>query len=282
MKITRYLYIFIVIIASFFVFQSHLLSGDFGENSNTPSENEDTQISENPEIPAQEIEAAGNRDFTDTEKGTQQQSETLTPVPSRGKYDSWDESLLETLSFLQSPLPGAQVTTKDSQLPGAPRAYRNGTHEGLDFYHGYCGIPINYGDPVLAAGPGVIYRIDHDYIETPMGERDELLRVSQELDDTPEDILDMLRGRQVWIIHPFGMITRYAHLDNVAGDLQEGDLVEAGQFIGTIGNSGTSDGANGSTLNAHLHWELWIGESYLGEGLPPSESRALLQSILDQ
>ncbi|MDO9535006.1 MAG: M23 family metallopeptidase [Bacillota bacterium] len=279
MKITRYLYFFMIIIACFFVFQSQILSGDSGDS---PSKSEDTQINENQKTPVDDTEAAPNHDLTETEEETQQQSETLTPIPSRGKYVSWDESLIKTLSFLQSPLPGAQVTTRDSQLPGAPRTYRNGTHEGLDFYSGYCGIPINFGDPVFSAGPGVIYRIDHDYIEALMEERNELLKISHKLDDTPEEILDMLRGRQVWIIHPFGVITRYAHLDNVAEDLQEGDLVEAGDFIGTIGNSGTSDGANGSTLNPHLHWEIWIGESYLGEGLPPSESRALLQIILNQ
>jgi murein DD-endopeptidase MepM/ murein hydrolase activator NlpD len=275
LKSSRYFYIFIVIIACFFVFQSQILSGDSGE---MPPEIEDTQINEKPGIP---VDHTSGHDLTEKEEGPQQ-PEGLKPIPSRGKYVSWDESLIETLSFLQSPLPGAQVTTRDSQLPGAPRAYRNGTHEGLDFYAGYCGIPINYGDPVFSAGPGVIYRIDHDYTETPMDERNELLKISHGVDDTPEEILDMLRGRQVWIIHPFGVITRYAHLDNVAEDLQVGDLVEAGDFIGTIGNSGTSDGASGSTLNPHLHWEIWIGDSYLGEGLPPSESRALLHILLNQ
>lgn len=281
MKFRRYFFLSIIVIACFFIFQSQILSRDSGELSSPLLISEDTQKSENPKIPIHNI-TAPDHELPESQEETQQPFEDIKPIPSRGKNYSWDEPLMETLSFLQSPLPGAKVTTRDSQLPGAPRAYRNGTHEGLDFYSGYCGIPINFGDPVYSAGPGVIYRIDHDYIETPTEERNELLRISHELDDTPEEILDMLRGRQVWIIHPFGVITRYAHLDKVAEELQEGDLVEAGVFIGTIGNSGTSDGANGNTLNPHLHWEIWIGQNYLGEGLPPSESRALVQKIMDQ
>ena len=44
------------------------------------------------------------------------------------------EGLIDYLSFLQTPIQGAQVSTKDSHLPGAERPYRNGVHEGLDYY----------------------------------------------------------------------------------------------------------------------------------------------------
>ncbi len=192
-----------------------------------------------------------------------------------------DESLIKLLGFLQSPIPGARITSRDSQLPGAPRTYRNGTHEGLDYYDGACGVPIQYGNPVYAAGEGTIYRIDHHYTELAEQERSDILQVSSELDDTPTDILDQLRGQQVWIQHRGNVKTIYAHLRSVAEDLQEGDPVKAGDFIGNIGNSGTSDGMKGTTANAHLHFEIWIGENYLGNGLPAEKTRKLLQELLE-
>ncbi len=192
----------------------------------------------------------------------------------------WEQDLVAKLQFLQSPLPGAGITTRNSQLPGAPRAYRNGTHEGLDYYNGFCGIQIRFGDPVYAAAEGIIIRIDHEYSEPDAAARRELLAVAHSRPETPQDILDVLRGRQVWIEHKKGIITRYAHLQDVAEHLQEGSLVEAGEFIGTIGNSGTSDGARGNTLNAHLHFEIWLGDYFLGQGLTPSKMRKLWQEVL--
>ena len=192
-----------------------------------------------------------------------------------------DSELIELISILQSPLPGAKVTNRDTQLPGALRDYRNGTHEGLDLYDGYCSIPIHYGDPVYAAGDGVIERIDHNYVELITEDRDEMLRICAELPETPADYLDLLRGRQVWIRHPNGIRTYYAHLSNTA-DLEEGDQVKAGDLIGEIGNSGTSDGALGNKAGAHLHFEVWIGDNYLGKGLPASETRRLLKVIFEK
>lgn len=194
-----------------------------------------------------------------------------------GEYDN----LVRQLSFLQSPIPGATVSTRDSHLPGAPRPYRSGIHEGLDYYSGFCGVPVNFGDPVYAAGGGYVYRIDHDYSEPATAQRDELLRQSIAAGSTSAAVLDMLRGRQVWISHEHGVVTRYAHLHEVASQLQVGDRVEAGTLIGTVGNSGTSSGAIGSQDGAHLHFEIRLGDSYLGKGMEPGAVRLLLQKILE-
>lgn len=192
----------------------------------------------------------------------------------------WDAAMVRRLSFLQSPIPGAGISTRDTQLPGAPRPYRNGTHEGLDYYNGYCVVPVHFGDAVYAAGDGVIYRIDHEYSEPALAERQKWLEESAAAGDTPEEILDRLRGRQVWIVHAEDVVTRYAHLDTVCEKLQLGDRVEAGEFIGTVGNSGTSNGARGTRDDAHLHFEIWVDNYYLGEGLGPVEVRSLWQQIL--
>ena len=141
----------------------------------------------------------------------------------------WDEKLVDQLTFLQSPIPGANISSRDSQLPGAPRAYRNGTHEGLDYYQGYCGVTIHFGDPVYTAGAGIVIRVDHDYMEPTIPEREEFLQLSAAEGDTPEHILDKLRGRQVWVSHAFGVVTRYAHLDTVSENIEVGDWIEAGR-----------------------------------------------------
>ncbi len=216
-----------------------------------------------------------------TYKPVAAESALLLPQLDEEGVPTWNQSLVDQLDFLTSPLPEAAISTRDSQLPGAPRAYRNGTHQGLDYYDGFCGIRIRFGDPVYAAGDGVIYRIDHEYSEMDAPARREILDTAQSLEDTPEDILDKLRGRQVWIKHDYGVMTRYAHLYQVADNVEIGDPVKTGDLIGTIGNSGTGDGARGSTLNPHLHFEIWLGDYYLGQGLTPPEVRHLWQEVLD-
>lgn len=228
-------------------------------------------------------------DFTDKDDAEnieerEQAEPVITPIASltvsEDKDNLWNEELVRQLSFLQSPIPGANISSRDTQLPGAPRAYRNGTHEGLDYYNGFCGVPIYFGDPVYAAGAGVVTRIDHGYSEPSVGEREKMLKLSAAEGDTPEDILDKLRGRQVWIVHAFGVVTRYAHLDTVSENLQVGDWIEAGNYVGTLGNSGTSNGARGTQNDAHLHFEIWVGDYYLGKGLPLDEIRSLWQQVL--
>ena len=39
-------------------------------------------------------------------------------------------------------------------MPGAPRAYRNGIHEGVDFYNADNCVPVDIGTEVLAAKVG--------------------------------------------------------------------------------------------------------------------------------
>lgn len=57
-------------------------------------------------------------------------------------------------------------------------------------------------------------------------------------------------GRVVYIKHPFGIETRYAHLARIR--VKKGQSVSRGQKIGDMGNSGRSTGT-------HLHYEVRIG-----------------------
>ena len=112
-------------------------------------------------------------------------------------------------------------------------------------------------------------------------EYDEVIRISMEEEITPEEMLDKLRGRQIWIEHQYGIITRYAHLDSISADIAVGDYVEKGQVIGTVGDSGTKSGVVGRTLSAsgasHLHFEVWRRDGFLGQGLSPDEVRHIYQ-----
>lgn len=191
------------------------------------------------------------------------------------------DMIVELLDFLHSPIAGAAIRMTDGQLPGAPRAYRNGTHEGVDYYDGFCGVPIRRGTPVLAAADGVVTRIDHTYIEMTAEQRAEYRRQSAQAPTTPAEILDRFRGRQVWIEHAGKVLTRYAHLDSVNAGISVGDAVAAGQQIGTVGNSGTPPAITGGEGEMHLHFEIWLNGHYLGERLPPQEIRNILQRILE-
>lgn len=151
----------------------------------------------------------------------------------------------------------APLSTRLELLPGAPREYRSGVHEGIDF-------PAPAGAPVRAAAAGTIVRIDREYAEWSERERAAALAAAARLGATPSETLDRIRGRQVWIDHGDGIVTRYAHLESVA-DLGVGDRLEAGAVVGAVGASGLPEGG------AHLHFEIRVDDQYLGEDLAPDE-----------
>lgn len=183
-------------------------------------------------------------------------------------------------SMFLVPIEGATISSRAVHLPGAPRAYRNGTHEGFDFYDGTVSVEIAYGTPQRAAAAGVVIRADGDYVEhTPAEYEDLIARATGSL-STPPEVLDGLRGRQVWIRHPGGFVTRYAHLSGVAEDVVEGTRVAQGQVIGYTGNSGTIEAAEGRRDEPHPHVELWRGEeTYLGQDMEPGAIYAVAAQV---
>ncbi|MFW6198766.1 MAG: M23 family metallopeptidase [Acidobacteriota bacterium] len=189
------------------------------------------------------------------------------------RYDDW------RLSGFRMPIVGARLPDADRLLPGAPRRYRFGTHQGFDMYPGHVGTPTGYGGPVVAAKAGTVIRADVDYEEMTPEEYQEAIATSRAAGATPPDILDQLRGRQVWIDHGHGIVTRYAHLSSIAPEIREGVEVDAAQIIAFVGNSGMEAGTQGSESGAHLHFELRIDDSYFGEGLSPDAIRSAARGI---
>jgi murein DD-endopeptidase MepM/ murein hydrolase activator NlpD len=164
------------------------------------------------------------------------------------------------------------LTQRDLQMPGAPRHYRLGVHKGADFYWAN-------GTPVYAAVGGTVIRAMVDYEQPSQADFNRRRAQNLELGYTAPNNLDFYRGQQIWILQEDGFVARYAHLGGIAWDIEEGTAVIAGQQIGMVGNSGSPLSVNSETADAHLHFELWLDDIYLGQFLRPIETRELLQQL---
>lgn len=172
-----------------------------------------------------------------------------------------------TVRGLVLPIDGVGLPTDADLLPNAARAFRAGWHEGIDF-------PAPTGTPVHAVAAGVIVRIDHEYVDWDRETENLALDEAIQLGFTPSSTLDRIRGRQVWIDHGHGVVTRYAHLSAVA-DLAVGAVVDAGTILGFVGSSGHPEGG------PHLHLEVRIGSSYLGDRLDGDALLAAIDAAFD-
>lgn len=198
--------------------------------------------------------------------------------PAEGRPDNL--SRLLALGPFIPPIAGLRyIPERDSLLPGSPRVYRFGIHQGLDLYGGTAGVEIPYGTPVLAVATGRVIRADRDYQEMTLAEWETLIAECVRLHRTPPEILDRLRGRQVWLDHGNGLVTRYVHLSGIADEVVTGTVVQQGQVIGYAGNSGTSEGAEGSKAGTHLHFEISLDGAYLGKWLTLREVRQVLEEL---
>lgn len=179
----------------------------------------------------------------------------------------WQSTLTYVWPISGDPL---DLTPRDLQMPGAPRHYRQGIHEGTDFYWAN-------GTPVYAAAAGTVIRATVDYERPSEATFNRRRAENIELGYTTEENLDFYRGMQIWILQEDGFVARYVHLSSILAGVEEGTAVSAGQQIGLIGNTGSPASVNSETEDAHLHFELWLGDIHLGQFLRPIEIRELLE-----
>ncbi len=191
-----------------------------------------------------------------------------------------DPDLLESLRGYAVPIEGAHLTNRDFQMPGAPRHYRLGVHEGIDWYGHTVGVPVDRNTPVHAVADGVVIRALVDYQPLTAAQAEAWRERCRAAGYTPPEVLDGYRGRQVWIDHGGGVVSRYAHLSRIEPGIVEGAQVRRGQIIAYVGNSGTPASVNSRTVEVHLHLELWVGEHFVGQFLRPIEAREWLGKIL--
>jgi hypothetical protein len=176
-------------------------------------------------------------------------SATLGRLP----LDERSDRRVRVVRGLALPLEDVALPIEAELLPNAPREFRGGWHEGIDF-------AAPSGTAVHAVAAGTVMRVDRDFEDWSRESEGAALAAAVGLGYTPAATLDRIRGRQVWIDHGRGVVSRYAHLSVVA-DLVVGETVERGQVVGMVGSSGYEEGG------PHLHLEVRIGTSYLGDGL---------------
>ncbi len=205
---------------------------------------------------------------------------TATAVPPTPTPEAPDLSVFRNFSY---PIEGGCLPEGDQLMPNAPREYRSGIHEGMDFYAYDNCTDITVDTPVFAAKDGTIVRLDVSYTPLTQGELDGAATRIAGGGANDFEVVDLYRGRQVWIDHGKGIVTRYAHLSSVETNLYEGDRIAAGTVIGHVGDSGTPESLSspGAEAEIHLHFELRIGDTYLGEGLGPEDTRVLYQQLFE-
>lgn len=102
---------------------------------------------------------------------------------------------------------------------GARRAYNEGPYTS---YHAGVDLRGATGTPVHAPAAGTVVLVDSLAV----------------------------RGNALMLDHGWGVLTGYWHLSSI--EVEEGQVVEQGEVIARVGNSGLSTGS-------HLHWEMWVG-----------------------
>jgi murein DD-endopeptidase MepM/ murein hydrolase activator NlpD len=176
------------------------------------------------------------------------------------------------------PIAGGCLPRGDQLIPNAPRPYRKGIHEGVDFYGSDNCTAIGKGTAVLAAKAGTVIRADLDYTDLTAADVTKYLA-----DPLSDEALDKFRGRQVWVEHGRDaagarVVTRYAHLSGIAPGITRGTQVAAGQLIAFVGESGTPESVRAPGSEYHLHFEIRAGDGFLGQGQAPAQVRALFQA----
>jgi len=127
----------------------------------------------------------------------------------------WELSRQPPPTALPMPVAGVRAS-RIGETFGAPRG-RYRIHAGIDIF-------AARGTPVTSTTRGVVVSIR----EGGLG------------------------GKQVWVLGPAAQRHYYAHLDAWTDGLREGDVVQAGDALGIVGDSGNARGTP-----PHLHYGIY-------------------------
>lgn len=189
--------------------------------------------------------------------------------------------ILDTrLAGLSMPLAGAHMPTHPGVWAGSRRLYRFGVHHGTDFFNDPGnGTHVSMDTPVYAADTGKVVRADVDFKDMDMAQYGRVIAQCQKEHISSEVNENFLRGRQIWLDHGQGLITKYAHLDKIEPGIKNGMKVSTRQLIGYVGVSGTGENLPGRAKYPHLHFEIFLDGKYVGYGLTPSETIGVYEDI---
>ncbi len=176
-------------------------------------------------------------------------------------------------SELTAPIRAATFSMTRKHLPGIARGEFSAPHKGFDFIDGVSGRPLASDEPILSVADGEIVRIDHHYEPPQPSTLQFWAGLTDEKGLAGDHARNQLHGRQVWIRHESGHVSRYSHLSRVHPELAPGDPVEQGQAIGLIGHSGIPPTKDQPEPQSRLHFQLWTadGTRYLGKDLTALE-----------
>lgn len=130
----------------------------------------------------------------------------------------WELSRMPPPTAVAMPVDGV-AADRVADTFGAPRG-RDRTHQGVDIF-------AARGTDVLSATRGIVSSVR----EGGLG------------------------GRQVWVLGPAGQRHYYAHLDDWAPGLAEGDVVAEGSVLGSVGDTGNARGTP-----PHLHYGIYASD----------------------
>jgi peptidoglycan LD-endopeptidase LytH len=186
---------------------------------------------------------------------------------TQAKLEVFEKAAVLENAKLSLPLVGARLPTSVDNLPNAPRVYRRGVSQGFVFTGVDAGVQVQFGMPVLAVADAKVKLLTSNFKELTPKEFQVLL--TKVKDGASQNDLNLLRGRQVSLLHKNGVVTRYGHLSSINPNLTYATEIKRGDVIGFVGNSGTLDGTRGTKNNARLLFEIWLENEtkFFGAGL---------------
>lgn len=153
------------------------------------------------------------------------------PFMARARM-SWELTRMPPPSSILVPVRGVRAR-QIADTFGAPRG-SDRSHQGVDIF-------AARGTAVIAATPGIVASIS----ERGLG------------------------GRQVWVAGPARQRHYYAHLEDWASGLEVGDIVQPGDVLGSVGDSGNARGTP-----THLHYGIYADSGAI-DPLPLMKAAAI-------